>query len=449
MSDVPPPPTPGLGQRKLVALLGAAALLGSFSLAFMLGGKKAPTSMDVEKDLQIGMLDASSIDLGAQATPDNWVENTVPGIDGAPAVPTPAAPPSQSTSSVVQGDPGSGSAPQTAASAPTALREGDQVEPHALDVYGRDENPARKGATPAGAVAGNAQASPATAKGGNDQAGTATTTPTGTTGGSDKAGTTTPRPAAPSAASGQVAQTTPKSGTTGGSNKAGTTLPRPAAPSAGSGQVAQATPKSGTTGGSDKAGMKTTKPASTSGKPQPQESSPSVPHAIPVGVARVPGKESALAKPVFVRPSQERPGVVAQTRTLITEKQYASPSASKTGKPKPAAEDKAVGSAPAQVRQQDARSYAQQATRQLQQQKVLAPTQHVRLPRRAETTNPAVWHEDDTPASTDERRPFGLIVAEEKPGFTPAGIPLRTDIPAGASSLEQNGPDKPLWKRPE
>lgn len=376
MSDVPSTPAAAaLGQRKLIAMLGSAALLGCFTLAFMLGGKKAPVDKDMEKDLQIGMLDASSIDLSAQATPDNWVENTVASIDGAPTEPAPATLPAQGTSAIAQGDAGAagatpGAATASVASVPTALREGSQVEPHALDVYGREVDSGRKPSNPAGASAGNAHVTPAP----------------------------------------------------------------PPSPSA-------------TTGGSDKAEAKTSRPASTRVKPPSQDSSPPSPQAIPVRVAKVPAKESASAKPVFVRPVHKRPGVVAQTRTLVTEKQYAPPAATKTAKP--AAEGKNTDNAPACVRQQEARSYAQQATKELQQKKVLPPTQHVRLPRRAETTNPAVWHEDDTPATADERRPFGLVVAEEKPGFTPEGIPVRTDVPAGTSPLRQNGPDKPLWKRPE
>jgi hypothetical protein len=101
------------------------------------------------------------------------------------------------------------------------------------------------------------------------------------------------------------------------------------------------------------------------------------------------------------------------------------------------------------VSQQEAREYAQQTTKKLREQGLLNPHQQVRLPLTSETNNTRIWREDETPGSKEERRPFGLIITDEKPLMTPEGIPLRTDIPAGTSALQKNGPDKPLWKRPE
>lgn len=403
MPDDPLPPAATSSQRRLVAMLGAAALLGSLSLAFVLGGKKAPPPRDLETYIEIGRLDGSSIDLNTQATPDNWVDNTVPGAEVAAAAPATDPPSTQRSSALIQGD-GTGTGAQAQPSVASVPSMPVEAEPHAAAVDA------------------------------NNVPGIGTQAPS--------------KPATATTGSAPVAQTAPKSGTIADSDKAGTPTTSPATTTAGSAPLAQVAPKSGTTGGgSDKTGEPTTRPASTSVTPQPQASSPAAPHAIPVKVARVVAEEHASPAPAFVRPAQKRSGVVAQTRTLITEKQYAPPSASKA--PRPAGEEKTTGSAPARVRQQEARSYAQQATQQMREQKALPPNLQVRLPRRAETTNPAVWHEDDTPATADERRPFGLVVVEEKPDLTPEGIPLRTDIPAGTSPLQQNGPDKPLWKRPK
>lgn len=103
----------------------------------------------------------------------------------------------------------------------------------------------------------------------------------------------------------------------------------------------------------------------------------------------------------------------------------------------------------AKVRQQEAREFAQQMTNNMRRQGLLKPEQKVRLPKVAESNNPRIWREDESPASADERRHFGLIVVDENPATTPEGIPLRSDIPAGTSALQKTGPDKPLWKRPE
>lgn len=151
--------------------------------------------------------------------------------------------------------------------------------------------------------------------------------------------------------------------------------------------------------------------------------------------------------PTFVRPKTKQPGLIAQTRTLVAEEQLHR--SSKKSSPAAAPAVPASKPAPAHVRQEEARAYAQQTTEYLRKQKAVTPSQSVRLPRKAEAPNQKIWREDDTPASADERRPFGLVIVDEKAAVTPEGIPLRTDIPAGTSPLEKTGTDKPLWQRPQ
>lgn len=168
--------------------------------------------------------------------------------------------------------------------------------------------------------------------------------------------------------------------------------------------------------------------------------------------ASTPGSAAVLKKdlPEFVRPAAKRPGLVAQSRTLVTEQQF---NRASTDAPEPQANSNSRSStpapAPAVVPKEEAQDYARRTTDTLRQQGTLKPTQTVRLPRQQETTNARVWREEDTPVTAQERRPFGLVVEDTNPAFTPEGIPLRTDIPAGASPLEKTGADKPLWKRSE
>ena len=121
---------------------------------------------------------------------------------------------------------------------------------------------------------------------------------------------------------------------------------------------------------------------------------------------------------------------------------------------------------PAEVTLPEARAYSARLTDSLRQSGTLSATRSVRLPTKAETTNPRVWRQDDSPAKPQEVRPFGVVVEESdpaacaalaseapavpaaQPAHTPEGIPLRTDIPEGTSPLEKSGPDKSLWKRP-
>jgi hypothetical protein len=154
--------------------------------------------------------------------------------------------------------------------------------------------------------------------------------------------------------------------------------------------------------------------------------------------------------PEFVRPAAKRTGLVAQSRTLVTEQQLKQ---AHTPAPETQASSDARSSTPAPapvlVPKEEAQDYALRTTETLRQQGTLKPAQTVRLPRQHETTNARVWREEDTPATAQERRPFGLVVEDTNPASTPQGIPLRTDIPAGTSPLEKTGADKPLWKRPE
>lgn len=167
------------------------------------------------------------------------------------------------------------------------------------------------------------------------------------------------------------------------------------------------------------------------------------------------GKSTASThRPKFVHPTRKQPGIIARTSELVTESEFrqAPKSAAAQAKPgqapaKPAAVAKHAP--PARVRQQEARTFAAQTTEQLREQGLIKPGQRIRLPRSTETPNPTIWREDDAPVTPEERRPFGLVIAEENPAFTPEGIPLRTDIPAGASPLEKTAADKPLWKRAE
>jgi hypothetical protein len=164
--------------------------------------------------------------------------------------------------------------------------------------------------------------------------------------------------------------------------------------------------------------------------------------------------------PQFVKPTIQRPGVIAQSRTLVTDQQYHQLQAAKapsnppavslpSSKTTPASASQPRVTTPATVRQEEARTYAQRTTEKLRQQKALTPAQRARLPRSTEAPSKRIWREDDTPTTADERRPFGLVIEDTNPAFTPEGIPLRTDIPAGTSPLQKTGADKPLWKRPE
>lgn len=175
---------------------------------------------------------------------------------------------------------------------------------------------------------------------------------------------------------------------------------------------------------------------------------------VPPSSGKIEQNAASAQRPKFVRPKQKQPGIIARTRDLVTEPEFrrAPKPAVTQAKPgqtpsKPVAATKPAP--PARVRQQEARSFAARTTEQLREQGLIKPGQRIRLPRSTETPNPTIWREDDAPVTPEERRPFGLVLAEENPAHTPEGIPLRTDLPAETSPLEKTGADKPLWKRPE
>jgi len=157
-------------------------------------------------------------------------------------------------------------------------------------------------------------------------------------------------------------------------------------------------------------------------------------------------------RPSFVLPKDKHHGMVAQSRSLITEQEMLSvlhlePRSSPTEPKK--YEPGGKGAHAALVPLEVAVTFAQALTDRLRNQGLIGTGQIARLPRRAESANLKIWHEDDVPKATTEQRPFGLIIVEENPARTAGGIPLRTDIPPGTSPLEKTGPDKPLWQRPQ
>jgi hypothetical protein len=208
------------------------------------------------------------------------------------------------------------------------------------------------------------------------------------------------------------------------------------------GSATQSPPTSGTV-----ADTSTVATAQPKAKPAVVPAATGAPTATQTAPQNVPTKAKIQrpGAPVFVRPKVKRPGLIAQTHALITHEELAA-AAPQAAPPADPAQDVKAKPAPARVRQDEARTYAQKTTETFRQQGVLTPTQRVRLPRSTETASKKIWREEDKPATPDERRPFGLVVVEEK---TPEGIPLRTDIPAGTSPLDKTGADKPLWKRPE
>lgn len=168
------------------------------------------------------------------------------------------------------------------------------------------------------------------------------------------------------------------------------------------------------------------------------------------------GKSTASAQhPKFVGPTRKQPGIIARTGDLATEPEFrqAPRPAAAQGKlgqtsSKPVAANKPAPP-PARVHQQEARRFAAQTSAQQRWPGLTRPDPRTRLPRSIEKPNPEKWREDDAPATPEDGRHIGLVLAGANPAFTPEGIPLRTDIPAGVSPLEKTGVDKPLWRRLE
>ena len=190
-------------------------------------------------------------------------------------------------------------------------------------------------------------------------------------------------------------------------------------------------------------------PVSSATQPPPAVTPPNVATDQPVGANDTAQKSAPLAVvPDFIAPPKRRGQIVAQSKNLITQAEVRNSPAAGTS-------SQAQASSPAIVAHEEARQFARQATETLKAKGLLQPGQTARLPRSSETPNTQVWREDDQPSSAEERRPFGVVIAEDEPAdsansaFTPERIPERTDIPPGTSPLEKTGPDKPLWKRPQ
>lgn len=340
--------SPASAQRKVVALMAAAALVVSLGLAFVLGGKKTVVAKSDAQDTQIGTLtNLAALDLSAQATPGDWFDSVPDGAD-ASAKPT-VETSSTVVSSVVTGD------------SPTATKPAPATSP------GSEANPPTV-------------ASADTSKHSSD-AGSA--------------------PKALVVAVAKPAQVIPNQ----------TDIPDTS--------------------------------ASTADKP-----------------SKAATQSHQDSKPVFVTPVRKQAGLIAQTRTLITEEQFHPTKPARNEKaemqpsngrqqPAVAAEEPVTKAIPVHVLHEEARSFAAQISAQLRQQGTLKLGERIRLPRGTETPSKKIWREDDKPVVSGERRPFGLVLTQESSAFTPAGIPLRTDIPAGKSPLEKTGADKPLWKKPE
>ncbi|MBE7495312.1 MAG: hypothetical protein HS117_10215 [Verrucomicrobiaceae bacterium] len=427
---------PDTSRRKLIAFGGAAALLLVMTFAFVSGGKKTAPEKDKEPDTAVGVLqDGPDLLVEGSVAPDDWFLNApggsvaVPGDSGHP--PADAGPASAPVSSVVTGDnpaanpsaggtpthPPAGGTPNTTAGGTIATNTSSTPEKSA----GTPPAPttANPGISPAGVAAVPAASTPDSVP---ERTGASPKRPV-------SGGQTAPQPnRAPGGQSANVAS----------NDLRGTAPPQAAAP----GEAASAMPRPASGG-----------PAESAAR---VESARNTPPTTALGTMSTPAavttSDVADERPAFVRPAVKRTGLIAQSRSLVTERQIQH--ARSSGTPAPdAARSPAMSApsppAPAVVPKHEAEDFARRTTEVLRQQGTLRPTQQVRLPRQQETANTRVWREEDTPATAEERRPFGLVVEDTAPAFTPEGIPLRTDIPDGTSPLEKTGADKPLWKRPE
>ncbi len=397
MNDAPLSPTPADAlRRKQTALILAGGCCALLVLAFMLGGKKAPVVKDIEKDVDLGIVDKSlAYEIGGSNTPNDWLNGTED--NGSDSGASNAAAPGKQEPAVVAGNEPAASMQQI----------------HAGEKASAPPTPEKT------VVAGNEPAASMPQIHAGEKA-SAPPAPVKTV----VADSGVPAPPA----SGSAAAALPKQETAA--------LPAVTPPQT---AVLQA----------DSAATHSAAPGATHA---PKDSSGTV-----AAAKTTPQKAAEHAKAqrsgasVFVKPKGKRAGVLAQSHALITQENMADAGQSAHSSTK--AQNPKSKSAPAAVPQMEARKYAERTTENFRQQGALTATQRVRLPRSTETTNKKVWREDDKPATPDERRPFGLVVVDEKAAApaaaTPEGIPLRTDIPAGTSSLEKTGADKPLWKRPE
>lgn len=194
--------------------------------------------------------------------------------------------------------------------------------------------------------------------------------------------------------------------------------------------------------------------------PEPQSDKPAAENnKVPAVVKEK--HDPALQAPALVltKPARPLPGVVAHTKTVITEadvqgwtQPLTSASATPVSKPQPPApKARAVKATKAQ-----AESFAKKSTKTWQRDGRIPDSQHFRLPKTTETASPKVWRADDTPTNPTDKKPFGLVLVDtaadnsSPPAIitSPGGIPVR-NVPDGESALKKHGPDKPLWRRPE
>jgi hypothetical protein len=160
-------------------------------------------------------------------------------------------------------------------------------------------------------------------------------------------------------------------------------------------------------------------------------------------------------------PAKASAGVISHTKSVINEQEFnhalhakpvaqTAPPATASTAPPPTA-PRAV-----KVTKPQAQAFASWTTRAYQNEGRIPTSQRFRLPKTTEAPSPKVWREDDTPASPADKKPFGLVLVDTPTDsapppaiiHTPEGIPVR-NLPEGESALKKNGPDKPLWKRPE
>ena len=418
------PPTSGLARRRLT-LAGIGLLAGAMIVAFIMGGKSQAPRRSSEPRRE----DDTIVKSDKPQTPDildPWGEFAPEG--SVPPLKVPSAP------GLPGGQPGS----------PPIVTPG-----------------------PSGTIAlADPKAAP----------GLPTTTP------NSSPATTTPQqntvPVAPPAAS-SVAQTTPPPAVPPAEIPKGQPArPSPSAPPAVAAiAAAPATPPVKPVPSETPAASPARPPeiAASSTAPSPAKPSATAVTSRPVIAQQAPGLSAhadktpaspAAPRPAFKKPRSVRTGVVSQSTDLVKQNEF-SPAAPPAAEPATSSTPAATPAPPraAVVTLPEAKSYSATLTQSLRAERRLTPTQTVRLPSTAETANPKIWHHDDQPAAATETRPFGLVIEETDPAAravlvqsqpepppaaeTPEGIPLRTDIPAGTSPLDKNGPDNPLWKRPQ
>lgn len=401
-------------RRKTYAIVGAGVCVVIFVMVYVFSGTKPATKKVSEPDQQLPSIDGQSVvDLDQVGGGSDWYENIPAGAvvaQNPPSEPAVKDAPTTPLSSVVIGD------------KPAA-------EPPAESVMKPGQTPGTGVVAQTQTSGGSAQVSSSPSQGtaSVDAASVASQSPNSKP---------TASPAMPNGAVASIPPVNAPMATIGSANSPVATIPPVNAPLARIGQVNAPTAKS-----------------SPVNAPVAKVGAPAVSSAPSLSVKK--GKSTASTQqPKFVRPTRKQPGIIARTSVLVTESEFrqAPKPAAPQAKPgqtsaKPVAAAKPAP--PARVRQQEARTFAAQTTEQLREQGLIKPSERIRLPRSTETSNPTIWREDDAPVTPEERRPFGLVLAEENPAFTPEGIPLRTDIPAGASPLEKTGVDKPLWKRPQ